>query len=391
MNGTITTIATISLVTTAILAEANLMRVLIAEQRVHRPQLFRKGSARRRVPGSDPRTSAQNSAWSLRSCLRGPRVPLVAGAIACALAPALVFAEPPAADPTPPNTPTPSVQPAPAPSGATATPTNPTDPVATAGAAQTPPAEPAPLVISADRPGFSETTSIVPALHLQIESGYTFTFRNRDGVETQRNNAPEILARFGVLDDCLELRLSTAGYVWSRSDDGTGTGFVSSEGWSDFALGVKWKVADQDGWLPRIALDATTTLGAGPDNISSQMVEPTLKFIWSYDLGLSFGDDWKGFTLGGNANVAWTSTNGRRFTQGQGSVYLNVPTFDRASAFVEYFVLGPNTKGGDAAHYIDFGGAYLLTDVLQLDGRVGFGLNKEVDNFFVGFGVSFLF
>ena len=210
-------------------------------------------------------------------------------------------------------------------------------------------------------------------------------------METQRNNAPEILARFGVLDDCLELRLSTAGYVWSRSDDGTGTGFVSSEGWSDLALGVKWKVADQDGWLPRIALDATTTLGGGSDNISSQMVEPTLRFIWSYDLGLSFGDDWKGVTVGGNANLAWTSTNGLRFTQEQGSVYLNFPTFDRASAFVEYFVLGPNTKGGDAAHYVDFGGAYLLTDVLQLDARVGFGLNKEADNFFVGFGLSYLF
>ena len=31
--------------------------------------------------------------------------------------------------------------------------------------------------------------------HFQLETGYTFTFRNRDGIETQTHNAPEILAR----------------------------------------------------------------------------------------------------------------------------------------------------------------------------------------------------
>lgn len=386
MNDTLTTMITISLVSTAVLAEANLVRSLVAEQRELRGKARTSVARGRRT--SRPRDLPEPDSEPRHRWLRGPGASLAAGVIACALVPALAIAEPPTTPPPSPTTPT-TTQTAQSPT-TPATPAPATN-SAPGDAAPAVPTEPAPLVISADRPGFSETTSIVPSLHLQLETGYTFTFRNRDGVETQRNNAPEILARFGVLDDCLEVRISTAGYVWSRTDDGTGTGFASSEGWSDFALGVKWKVADQDGWLPRIALDATTTLGVGSDNISSQMVEPILKFIWSYDLGLSFGDDWKGVTVGGNANVAWTSTSGQRFTQGQGSVFLSVPTFDRASAFVEYFVLGPNIKGGDAAHYVDFGGAYLLTDVLQLDGRVGFGLNKEADNFFVGFGLSFLF
>lgn len=127
-----------------------------------------------------------------------------------------------------------------------------------------------------------------------------------------------------------------------------------------------------------------------PAAVSNREVEPTLKLIWSYDLGQSFGDDWKGLTLGGNANIAWPTTAGDRFTQGQGSIYLAFPIADNLSGFAEYYVIGPNSKGTDAAHYADFGGAYLLNNRIQLDARVGFGLNDEAD-VFVGVGLSFLF
>jgi hypothetical protein len=252
-----------------------------------------------------------------------------------------------------------------------------------------PQAEPTPMVISSDRPSFSDGTGIVPLGHLQVESGYTFTFHVRRDVETQRHNCPEILARVAIAEDRFELRFLTSGYVWTRSS--SGSGYDSDEGWNDIALGFKLKMTDQSGWLPRLALGAQSTLGIGTDGISNQMAEPTLKLIWSYDLGQSFGDKWKGFTLGGNANIAWPTTNGDRFTQGQGSIYLSFPVVDRMSGFVEYYVLGPNAKGTDAAHYTDLGAVYLLTDTIQLDARVGFGLNDEADNLFTGLGISFLF
>ncbi|MBS0197996.1 MAG: transporter [Planctomycetes bacterium] len=261
-----------------------------------------------------------------------------------------------------------------------------------------PPAQPedtttqvAPLVISTDRPSFSDSTGIAPVGHFQLETGYTFTFRNRDEVETQRHNAPEILARVGLIEDRFELRLLTSGYSWSRTDDSTGSGFQSTQGWNDVSLGLKLKMCDQDGWLPRLALGAQTTLGVGSDSVSNQSVEPTLKLIWSCDLGQSFGDGWKGLTLGGNANIAWPTSSGDRFTQGQGSIYLSFPIVDGLSGFAEYYAIGPNSKGSDAAQYVDVGGALLLNNRVQLDARVGFGLNQEADNVFFGVGISFLF
>jgi len=239
-----------------------------------------------------------------------------------------------------------------------------------------------PLTISTNRPSFNDTTGIVPIGHFQLETGYTFTFRNRDGVESQTHNSPELLGRIPLLEDRLELQLGTSGYVWSRSDGGSG--FESTHGFSDMTVGLRLKVTDEDHWLPRIALQASTTTGLGTDAISNQDVEPTFKFICSYDLG----DGWGVY---GNLGVGYLTAGNDRFLQGQAGVCLSKTLNEKWSVYGEYYVFGPNSKGTDAAHYIDVGAAYLITPRIQLDGRVGCGLNQEANNGFTGFGISFLF
>ncbi|MBX3390670.1 MAG: transporter [Phycisphaeraceae bacterium] len=239
-----------------------------------------------------------------------------------------------------------------------------------------------PLVISTDRPSFCDTTGIVPQGHFQLETGYTFTLNNHSGVNSQTLNAPEILARYTFLDDRLELRLSTSGYVWSRTsaDGNTST----TNGFSDVLPGLKLKLTDQDGALPRLVFEAATTTGIGSDGISNQDIEPIFKLLWSYDLG-------KGWGIYGNFNVAYATTSGERFVQGQGGVCVTYAANDQLSFFGEYFLFGPNAKGTNSAQYLDFGAAYLLTNRVQLDVRAGVGLNHQSNNFFAGAGISFLF
>lgn len=239
-----------------------------------------------------------------------------------------------------------------------------------------------PLAISTDRPSFCDTSGIVPKGHFQLETGYTFTLRDRGGTNSQTSNAPEILARSTIIEDRLELRLSTSGYVWNRTNDGSGA--QTAEGWSDVLPGIKLKLTDQDGALPRLVLEAATTTSVGSDGISNQDIEPIFKLIWSYDLG-------KGFGVYGNFNVTYASTNGERFTQGQGGVCFTYAANDKLSFYGEYFLFGPNAKGTSSAQYLDFGAAYLLTNRVQLDVRAGFGLNQQSNNFFTGAGISVLF
>lgn len=239
-----------------------------------------------------------------------------------------------------------------------------------------------PLTISTNRPSFNDTTSIVPIGHFQLETGYTFTFRDRDDVETQTHNAPELFARIPLLEDRLELQFGTSGYIWSRSDDGSG--FDSTEGFSDMSVGLRLKVADQAGWRPRIAVQASTTTGIGTDGISNQTAEPTFKFLWSYSLEDGWG-------IYGTAGIGYLTAGDDRFIQGQGGICLSKTLSEKWSVYGEYYVFGPSSKGTDAAHYISGGAAYLITSRIQLDGRIGFGLNDEANNVLAGVGISFLF
>ncbi len=240
-----------------------------------------------------------------------------------------------------------------------------------------------PLVISTDRPSFDDTAGIVPKGHFQLETGYTFTLNNHSGVNTQTNNAPEILVRYTVLEDRLELRLSTSGYFWTRTD----TAGVSStnEGFSDILPGFKLKLTDQEGWMPRLVFEGATTVGVGSDGISNQDVEPIGKLIWQYDLG-------KGWGVYGNFNIAYATTSGSgRFVQGQAGVCVTYAPTDKLSFYGEFFTFAPNAKGTSPAYYIDFGGAYLLTNRVQIDARAGFGMGRQSNNFFTGAGISVLF
>jgi len=245
-----------------------------------------------------------------------------------------------------------------------------------------PSGETKPLTISTNRPSFDDTTGFVPIGHVQLETGYTFTFRHRDGVETQTHDGPEALLRVALMDDRLELQLGWTGYVYSRTD--SGSDFSSIDGFTDVTVGLRLKIVDESGWVPRLCLQLSSTVGLGSNDVSNQDVEPVLKLIWSYDLG-------SGWSIYGNFGVGYLTTGSDRFVQGQGGVCVGYTINDKWSLFGEYYLFGPNSKGADAAHYIDVGAAYLITPRVQLDARVGFGLNEEANNLFAGAGISFLF
>jgi len=355
MNDALVKTAAALLVATGAAAEANLLRVWIAGWREARRSRQRRWLCARST-GSAPRPPALGT-W-------------VAAASLLILVPSAALAqssEALAAQPVPSASP--SILPAPTSSAS-------------------------PLTLSTDRPSFSDGTGIQPVWHLNIETGYTFTHRDRDNVETDRHNGPEMLGRLGLIEDRLEFRVIWSGYVTADTDSG-GTS-SSANGLSDVTLGFKLKLFDQGqlaDWAPRLALGAQTTIGAGGAEVSTQEEEPALKLLWSYDLRACWGEKWTGWSTGGNFNIAWpTSGEGTdHFEQFQASLYVNAPLFDKCTGFAEYYVLTPNSDGGDTAHYADFGAVYLLSPRVQLDARVGFGLNNEADNFFAGIGLSFLF
>jgi hypothetical protein len=65
-----------------------------------------------------------------------------------------------------------------------------------------------------DRPDFTESTSVVPKGHVQLETGYTYSRNVREGVQSA-HRFPEALLRAGVIGDRVELRV---GLSYSRRE-----------------------------------------------------------------------------------------------------------------------------------------------------------------------------
>lgn len=236
-------------------------------------------------------------------------------------------------------------------------------------------------VISTDRPSFSDGTGLVPAGHLQVEAGGTFTRRADGGVDSTRHAGPEVLVRHRVLEG-LEARVGWGGYLTQRTEDGVG-GTV--DGASDLTLGVKVPLADQHGLLPTLAFGANVTLGSGDDPFTTgSHALPVGKLLWSYALPAGLG-------LGGNLNLGFPAQSGERYTQAAASACGIWSPRGGTTLFLEYFLIAPFADGTAVAHNLDAGVLQLLSARTQIDARVGCGLGGPADELVAGVGISILF
>jgi len=244
--------------------------------------------------------------------------------------------------------------------------------------------------LETDRPDFTEGTSTVPRGHFQLEGGYTFVYGRENGTRSRTHTAPELLLRAGLADN-FELRIGWEGYTWlneqARGRTRAGrpvTVEEGTQGGADTYVGFKWKLLDQEGLRPDFAIIPAVTVPGGSSGFSSGDVDPEIKLAWSYGLG----ERW---SVGGNVNLAAPTDGGKRFFQSGASVALGYELLERVGAYVEYFGFYPNARGADCAHTLNTGLTWRLTDNLQLDWRIGAGLNEEAEDFFTGVGFAFRF
>ena len=141
-----------------------------------------------------------------------------------------------------------------------------------------------------DRPDFTESTEAVPAGHVQLEAGYTFTY-DREGADRSREHtAPEWLVRVGLVEN-LELRIGWDGYSWMENQFEVATDSgrrATRENWTqganDLSLGIKYKFIEQDGWIPHFGVIVAMSVPSGSAGISSGDVDPELVLLWAYDV-----------------------------------------------------------------------------------------------------------
>ena len=224
--------------------------------------------------------------------------------------------------------------------------------------------------------------SVAPG-RFQLEGGYTFSRFDEEKV----HSVGELLLRVGAVDR-LEFRLGLNSFVF-RNEPADSVGLPPSairtvRGIEDLTLGLKVELVrpppGKPG-VPQLAIVAGTTVPTGRAEVGFEGAVP------GGILGAGWGiTDW--LAAGLNVGYAYAEDEEGRFDELSGSVAFGFGLTRRLGAFAEWFGIFPLSPDRDDSNNADAGFTYLLSPNLQLDARLGVGLDEPRPNFFVGAGAA---
>jgi hypothetical protein len=225
--------------------------------------------------------------------------------------------------------------------------------------------------VVADRPGYTDTPTALPARGYQVEAGIT-----DDHVDSVTyRSAGEVLLRAGV-GNRIELRFfgNSYGIRWAP-------GVETTHGLEDAKLGAKLVLHTAPdsvhGLMPRLALLAATTLASGAENRTAHKAQPEAKLAVAWTTSGPFSL-YSNFGYGGVYDgAAWG-------THAWISAALWFAASPKVSLFGEGLVVGRVSGTASPANYLDGGVTYLFGNHLQADFRAGHGIgaNASHDHYF---------
>ena len=234
-----------------------------------------------------------------------------------------------------------------------------------------------------DRPDFAESSEVVGARRVQVETSVEFERDDSAGVRLRGRSTPTLL-RIG-LDEQFELRVETDGALREdRRDQATGQRSRHS-GTADTSLGMKWHTQDSDeeAGLPSTAWLFHVDLPTGGDAFRGQGWRPSLRYVAEWELPHDF-------SLGMMPGVVWDKNEaGDRFAYGLFALALGKDLAPRVSAIFELAAQQvASRRNGGNVYAFDAGVAWGLTDDLQLDASFTRGLNRNAPDLQWALGLS---
>jgi Putative MetA-pathway of phenol degradation len=232
-----------------------------------------------------------------------------------------------------------------------------------------------------DRPDFTESTLTIPAGHYQLEGGYTFTTQG----DEDSSSLGELLLRIGA-GDRMEARLGIGSF--GRIDTGV-PGASALSGYEDPTISVKIRLNEADPNLlppgrPHMAILLGTSVPVGSDDLTSDEWQPegALALAWVLTDRLS---------LGSNLIFGYPSDGDERFNQFGATLSAAFSLTDHWGTYLEGYGFNKESRDGSSTSYLNTGVTWLLSNDLQLDARIGAGLDDPSPNWFAGFGAAVRF
>lgn len=235
-----------------------------------------------------------------------------------------------------------------------------------------------------DRPQFTESSQTLIRGRLQIEGGYTLNYDDEDDIRLIQHFFPDLMVRYSLTDD-FEIRGSWPGIIFSHfTDDLVGDSGSFDDG-TNPNVGFKLALWDQRDAIPQTALSASAPIETDGAAFSLPSLQPIVDVLYSWAI-----DD--RLIVSGSTGVALLRANGDDFFDLQQSVSADYLITKRYGAYAEWIAFFRHKSAVNIDQYLaDIGVYYLVTEHLQIDGRVGVGLNDVAPDFFTGVGFSYRF
>ena len=218
-----------------------------------------------------------------------------------------------------------------------------------------------------------------------LESGYTLS---KKGSSFLSQSYPESLLRVGMFADWFEFRI---GQNFLHEEEKTGGTTNVRTGAQDLYLGMKFALTQQKDLLPAIAVIPQMTVPTGSSTLTSNRVLPGLNVDMSWEIVKNF---FSVEVLVGNNEVAGKYADEIHTSHFETSTGITgvFQVTRKLEAFAEWDAIY-QIDGAERGprHYAVGGLVYFISSDLEVDGRVGVGLNDRSNNLIggVGFAVRF--
>ncbi len=258
--------------------------------------------------------------------------------------------------------------------------------------------------IDTDRPTFTRSTRTVPRGALQYEGGYTFEYFQQPGQRFRAHVFPGTLVSEGAstgsashrgfranafpgslfrigLTDRIELRV-----LWTSAAFSEITGGVARSGYgsTDLGLASKLRLSDQRAGRPKPAQSSASPRRRAPLHLPTASPSSSSTI---FTAGISHR--WR---VVGSTGLRTQKDAGYRYLMFHQSVALEKWLTNSFQGFVEYFGLYFDGYIDDRPeNYVQTGFRFRPASNLQLDWRIGTGMNDAALDYFTGAGLSVRF
>lgn len=244
--------------------------------------------------------------------------------------------------------------------------------------------------IETERHDFTQSAVTVGRGVVQVESGYTYFYKDADGEIENAHTLPEVLLRVGISED-IEFRIRWD-YAWQFIEDEP-----DQIGAEDLRYSLKLQMTQQHcrSYLPTSSLELRGSAPTGGEAFTTEQAEFGLDYIYQWNLtetttvAGSTGFGTNGF---GDFGLLAEEPADEEFQFLSQSAVIGFELSESNTMYAEWYgIYSDGLKDEFVISVFNIGVDHYVTDNLVLDWRAGVGLSGDSDDFFTGVGGGYRF